>query len=73
MRAPQLTIRIGRIAVVGASGLDARRLADALPRSLERALAETPAVPARLRRTGPADRAAREIVARVSFELEPKT
>ena len=63
-----VSVSIGAIRVRAASGLDARRLADALPAALARALAglgpsgETPAP----RGDSPADRAARAIAAEVA-------
>ncbi|MBO9713885.1 hypothetical protein [Sphingomonas sp.] len=42
-----LSISIGSISVRASSGIDARRLADALPRALEAALAEGAVRPAR--------------------------
>lgn len=61
-----LRLAIGRITVSAASGLDARRLADALPGALERALASPapgPGFPS------PAEQAAAQIAAAVRERL----
>lgn len=62
-----LRLEIGRIRISAASGLDARRLSDALPAALERALAQPGAVP---RRRTPADEAASAIVRQIMARVE---
>ena len=66
--APPLRLAIDRITVSAASGLDAYRLADALPGALERALA-TPAAAPRPRLASPADQAAAQIAAAIRERL----
>ena len=67
-----LRIEIGRIRVSAASGLEARRLGDALPAAIERALSAmiegTP--PASGRPLGPADEAAARIAQTVGERLK---
>jgi len=62
-----IRLAIDRITVSAASGLDARRLADALPGALERALAD--AAP-RLGFASPAEQAAAQIAAAVRERLK---
>jgi hypothetical protein len=68
--ATPLRLAIDRITVSAASGLDARRLADALPGALERALANraSGAVP-RSGLPSPAEQAAMQIAAAISERL----
>lgn len=66
-----LRVEIGRITVAGASGLEARRLADSLPGALERALADLASGRAALARpTSPAEQAAARIAAEVGERLK---
>lgn len=58
--APYPRVRIGALTVEGASAIDARRLADALPAALERAFAGVQAD-----RPSAADRAAAQILAAI--------
>jgi hypothetical protein len=71
--AAPLQLRIERITVGAASGLDARRLADALPAALERALAGVASgrEPAALRAgvASPAEQAAAQVEAAVRAHL----
>jgi hypothetical protein len=60
-------LEIGRIRILAASGLEARRLSDALPAALERALARPVAVQ---RRRTPADEAASAIVSQIMKRVE---
>lgn len=66
-----LRVAIGRIKVSAASGLEARRLGDALPAAIERALAAMieGAPPASGRPLGPADEAAARIAQAVGARL----
>lgn len=57
-----VSLKVGRIIVHAGSPIDARRLADALPAALERALRGAPAP---TRRPSHADRAAGQIVAAI--------
>jgi hypothetical protein len=79
-----IRIRIGTLQLTAASALEARRLADALPAALERALRtsvaaggtgrqERPDTPGQgaHRSAGPADRAAEEVAAAVWAQLDP--
>ena len=62
-----IRLDIGRIRISAASGLDARRLSDALPAALRRALAEPGAAP---KRGSPADEAASTIVRQIMKRVE---
>jgi hypothetical protein len=66
-----LRLAIDRITVSAASGLDARRLADALPGALERALAGVASgrEPMALRPGSPAEQAAAQVAAAVRAHL----
>lgn len=66
--ASELHIRVGSLSVLGASRVEARRLADALPQALERALAAPPTATARGGTR--ADAVAVEIAAHVRRSLE---
>ena len=66
-RARALSVSIGAVRVRAASGVEARRLADALPRALDAALAEGAVRP--LRPT-PAERAAWAVADAVRAERE---
>lgn len=73
---PPLRVAIGRISVGAASGLDARRLADALPGAIERALGRlaadggAPTPPGRT--AAAADRVAAEVAAIVDARMRDK-
>jgi hypothetical protein len=62
-----LQLQIGRIRISAASGLDARRLSDALPAALQRALAGSAPT---ARRASPADEAASAIVKQIMARVE---
>ena len=65
-------LTIDRITVSAASGLEARRLADALPGALEQAMRRTIAgAEAGPALVSPAERAAAEVAAAVAQRLEP--
>ncbi len=63
-------ISIGQLRVTGASSLDARRLADALPAALDRAMTRLAAGAPPMPRVGAADRVADQIVQAVAQQLE---
>jgi hypothetical protein len=72
MTAPPLRVEIGSIRIAAASGLDARRLADALPAAIERALVRLSAggpPPPPGRALSPADDAAAQIADAVAAGL----
>lgn len=64
-----LRVEIGSIRISAASGLDARRLADALPAAIERALAARSSPPPPGRRLAPADQVAAEVAQAVAARL----
>lgn len=63
----RIELRIGDLRIAGASRLEARRLADALPAALEAALAGRAAPPSRV---PAADRLAQQIVAAIARARE---
>ena len=61
----ELRVQVGTLRVVGGSTIDARRVAEALPGALERALSGRRAV-----RPGPADRVADVVAARIRHDAQ---
>lgn len=66
-------IAIRQLRVTGASSLDARRLADALPAALDRAMGRLADGGAATARPGPADRAADQIAHAIAQRLERRS
>ncbi|MGC0334602.1 hypothetical protein RKD23_007592 [Streptomyces sp. SAI-170] len=70
----EVRVRVGTLHVTAASAIEARRLADALPAAIERALrswpdATTPAVPAPGRHCAAADRRADQVAAAIVHRM----